>query len=79
MATGIQAPAPLPRGPQLPSKVKDPPPDDDIVPSLPPGWKPPVFSTQELNGFDQQPCFSTWEVQSSHSEARDLNEEVSLM
>ena len=79
MATRIQAPAPLPRGPQRPSKVKDPPPDDDIVPSLPPDWKPPVFSTQELNGFDQRPCFSTWEIMSSHSDARDLNEEVSLM
>jgi hypothetical protein len=79
MATGIQAPAPLPRGPQRPSTVRDPPPDDDIVPSLPLDWQPPVFSTQELNGFNQQPCFSTWEVQSSHSDARDLNEEVSLM
>ena len=76
MATWIQAPAPLLRGPQLPSKQ---PPDDDIVPSLPPDWQPPAFSTQEMRGFDQQPCFSTWEVQSSHSDARDLNEEVSLM
>ena len=76
MATRIQAPAPLLRGPQLPSKQ---PFDDDIVPSLPPDWQPPAFSTQEMVGFDQQPCFSTWEVQSSHSEARDLNEEVSLM
>ena len=78
MATGIQAPAPLPRGTQMPSTVKDLP-LDDIVPSLPPDWQPPAFSTQELNGFDLQPCFATWEVQSSHSEARDLNEEVSLM
>ena len=76
MATRIQAPAPLPRGTHAQQST---PPDDDIVPSLPPDWKAPVFSTQELNGFDQQPCFSTWEVQSSHSDARDLNEEVSLM
>ena len=74
MATSIQAPAPLPRGTHAQQST---PPEDDIVPSLPPDWKAPVFSTQELNGFDQQ--FSTWEVQSSHSEARDLNEEVSLM
>ena len=77
MATRIQAPAPLLRGPQVPSKQ---PSDDDIVPSLPPDWQPPAFSTQELHGFEQPPfCFSTWEVQSSHSDARDLNEEVSLM
>ena len=76
MATRIQAPAPLLQGPQMPSKQ---PSDDDIVPSLPPDWQPPAFSTQELRGFDQRPCFSTWEVQSSHSESRDLNEEVSLM
>ena len=76
MATSIQAPAALPRGPQMPSKQ---PSDDDIVPSLPPDWQPPAFSTQKMRGFDQQPCFSTWEVQSSHSDARDLNEEVSLM
>ena len=76
MSTRIQAPAPLLRGAQLPSKQ---PSDDDIVPSLPPDWQPPAFSTQEVRSFDQQPCFSTWEVQSSHSDARDLNEEVSLM
>ena len=45
MATRIQAPAPLLRGPQLPSKQ---PSDDDIVPSLPPDWQPPAFSTQEV-------------------------------
>ena len=76
MATRIQAPAPLPRRAHA---QLSPPTDDDIVSSLPPDWKAPVFSTQELNGFDQQPRFSTWEVQSSHSDARDLNEEVSLM
>ena len=76
MATRIQAPAPLLRGHQMPSKQ---PSDDEIVPSLPPDWQPPAFSTQETRGFDQQPCFSAWEVQSSHSDARDLNEEVSLM
>ena len=76
MATRIQAPATLPRGTHAQQSMT---PDDDIVPSLPPDWKPPAFSTQEMNSFDQQPCFSTWEVQSSHSEARDLNEEVSLM
>jgi hypothetical protein len=76
MATRIQAPATLPRGTHA---QRSTPPDDDIVPSLPPDWQPPAYSTQELGGFDQRPCFSTWEVQSSHSEARDLNEEVSLM
>ena len=76
MATRIQAPAPRPRGTHAQQRT---PPDDDIVPSLPPDSKPPAFSTQEMNGFDQQPCFSTWEVQSSISEARDLKEEVSLM
>ena len=77
MATRIQAPALLLRDPQVPSKQ---PSDDEIVPSLPPDWQPPAFSTQDLHGFEQPPfCFSTWEVQSSHSEARDLNEEVSLI
>ena len=76
MATRIQAPAPRPRGTHAQPST---PPDDDIVPSLPPDWQPPAFSTQEMVGFDQRPCFSTWEVQSSHSESRDLNEEVSLM
>ena len=76
MATRIQAPAPRPRGAHAQPST---PPDDDIVPSLPPDWQPPVFSTQEMVGFDQRPCFSTWEVQSSLSESRDLNEEVSLM
>ena len=64
MATGIQAPALLRRGTQMPSTVKDLL-LDDIVPSLPPDWQPSAFST--------------WEVQSSHSDARDLNEEVSLL
>ena len=76
ISTRIQAPAPLPRDAQMPSKQ---PSDDEIVPSLPPDRQPPAFSTQEVRGFDQPPCFSTWEVQSSHSDARDLNEEVSLM
>ena len=76
MATRIQAPAPLLRGPHA---QRSTPPDDDIVPSLPPDWQPPAFSTQELHGFEQRLCFSTWEVESSHSDARDLNEEVSLM
>ena len=47
-----------------PPGVKDSLPDD-LVPSLPPDWEPPSFST--------------WEVQSSHSDARDLNEDVSLI
>ena len=76
MATRIQAPAPLLRHTHA---YRSTPPDDDIVPSLPPDWQPPVFSTQELHGLDQPPCFSTWEIMSSHSDARDLNEEVSLM
>jgi hypothetical protein len=76
MATRIQQAASLPR---LAHAQRSTPPDDDIVPSLPPDWRPPAFSTQELRGFEQPPCFSTWEVQSAHSDARDLNEEVSLM
>jgi hypothetical protein len=27
---------------------KDLPPDDDLVPSLPPDWQPPSFLTQDM-------------------------------
>ena len=65
MATRIQAGPPRPRGAQMPSTVKDLP-LDDIVPSLPPDWQPPAFSTQEVP------------VPADVSE-HDLNEKVSLM
>ena len=37
-------PAPTPAAPT----VKDRPLDDDIVPSLPPDWRPPAFLTEEV-------------------------------
>ena len=55
MATRIQAPASRPRHTQMqntqpttPPTVKDQPPDDDLVPSLPPDWQPPTFLTQDM-------------------------------
>ena len=70
MVTRIQAPASRPRHTQMqntqpttPPTVKDLPPDDDLVPSLPPDWQPPTFLTQDMP-FPQETC---------------LNEEVSLM
>ena len=66
MATQIQAPAPLLRGPQMPSKQPSTsgtlfgsPLDDDIVPSLPSELQPPAFSTQEVDShLNEVPCFS---------------------
>ena len=55
MATRIQAPASHPRQAQMqntlptaPPSVKDPPPDDDLVPDLPSGWQPPAFLTEDM-------------------------------
>ena len=48
----IQAPAPRLQHAQMkssppmtPPPEKDLPPDDDLVPSLPPDWQPPALST----------------------------------
>ena len=79
MATRIQAPAPRPRHTQMqntqpttPPTAKDQPPDDDIVPSLPPDWQPPSFSTQEI--------LSSADVSENEEEVKhSLDEEVSLM
>ena len=82
MATRIQAPAPRPRHTQMqkaqptikttPPTVKDQPPDDDLVPSLPPDWKPPSFSTQEI--------LSSADVSENEEEVKhSLDQEVILM
>ena len=48
--TRTEACPPAPRHAQMHCTPtwKDRPLDDDIVPSLPPGWQPPPFSTQEV-------------------------------
>ena len=66
MATRIQAPASHPRHTQMqeaqptiktaPPTEKDQPPDDDLVPSLPPDWQPPTFLTQDMPTSDSEAC-----------------------
>ena len=66
MATRIQAPASHSRHTQMenaqpiikpaPPTEKDPPPDDDLVPSLPLDWQPPTFLTQELPTSESEAC-----------------------
>jgi hypothetical protein len=52
--------------------VKEPPPDDDLVPSLPPDWQPPAFSTWEMQSSD--------DVSENDEEVKNnLNDEVSMM
>ena len=59
----IQAPAPRLQHAQMkssppttPAPVKDLPPDDDLVPSLPPDWQPPTFLTQDMPTSDSEAC-----------------------
>ena len=64
MATRIQAPASHSRHTQMqnaqptiktaPPTEKDQPPDDDLVPSLPPDWQPPTFLTQDMPTSDSE-------------------------
>ena len=53
--------------------------DEDIVPSLPPDWKPPSFS-QEMKFFADVSAFNE-EIKKDFNDEikKDLNEEVSLM